>query len=435
MKRMVWVLFTMVGGMVWLSRLVAAESGGPVHAPVWQSLPPGQIVSENSPNGALGPTTRYSGNGSQIITVYTKQITNVTDNDPYYSISTDNGISWSTPAAVYTSSGLNSVQVTAEFNNNTPYAVWVEALNDGNQNLLVAGKTGSSFAAPVIISQTAAPGFPMLDPEIATNRSELHVVWAQDFPTLIRHARSIDNGQTWLVTTVNPGSQVDGRLPDVVARGGIVHIVWEEDAPTGGGKTDIVYAQGSFDGNTMVWSTPIRISNDGNERFSKQPTIVLRGGGAQVAYTNLLTQVEPDPDLQNIYHTSCSNNCTDVANWSIPQIISGEFVSVNNKDPFFVVPDMAQQRTGNNTFIYFHGAPPDQSQGNEVIHGINSQDGWAQGGRDDATSPTMRSKNPSIDIQNCWIQMTYELFDGSTNQIYHMRGTLICALYLPVIRH
>jgi hypothetical protein len=95
---------------------------------------------------------------------------------------------------------------------------------------------------------------------------------------------------------------------------------------------------------------------------------------------------------------------------------------------------MAYDPVKNNTHIYFHGAALDSSNQYETVWGINRVDEWSTGGRDQATNPSQRSKNPSITIYGCWLQMAYEQYDGNLNQIYHMRGILPCEIYLPILR-
>jgi hypothetical protein len=431
MKRSTVTLFTLLLGLPILLQQIA--TAGPEDLPVWQNLPPGTLVSTNTPEGARSPIVRYSAVSSRLIIAYEGQVAGSTD--PYYTQSTNN-VTWATPKPIYSSPGVNSTQLTSAFLGTTAHAVWVE--RSGGIDTLVAAKEPWPVASPKVISDGSISGFPLItSPEIIASGSVLHVVWSEGLNLDIYYSRSTDGGNNWSVaqgvnTSIEPSQQ-----PDIaVDQSGKLHVVWEEQV-SGSTAFHIYYAQGTLSGSTVSWSAPLPIFTGTTTNSGRLPQIISKNNQIQVAFTNVIAT-----NQQAVLYKECSANCTALPSWSAASSISGEYVGENTAISFFLHSDMVYDSPAQTTYVYFHGYKPDVDT-TEIILGVNSCDSWAASVRDELRMSPLRAIYPSITVgQNTagdgLIQLAYEGINAASNhQIYHMWGTAQCqrfsnpTVYMP----
>lgn len=413
--------------ILWSRQSATAETDALMDKPVWQDPPPpGVLISVSQPQYKAGlPTIRYSADGSQLVIVYDKQVSdNDGDSDPYYVLSTNNGATWSAPQAIYSSPALTSKEVSVAFRGNIAHATWIERSSTNVETLVTAAQPWPA-TIPGILSQS---NFGIFQPYIINAGNDLHVVWSEGLPPAIRHKWSANGGQTWSAAT-GPAPVFSSFEPKVaVGQNGVtLHVVWK--AQESNTSRRIFYAQGTRSGNTYTWSTPIQISAIGDN--ASHPNIVVQNGRVEVVYSRR----GATRNQQDMWRTICLSQCTIAANWSIPANISGQLVGTNDNSPFDIVSDMAYAPSIRTTFVYFHGTQPAIND-NEVIWGVNSCDGWSASTRDQVTEFTYQSLKPSIAIDRTSIQLVYEYKVGNNTQIYHRRGTVVCPakVFMPIMR-
>lgn len=413
----------LVVGLALLQGPAAARPPAPTTPPDWETDPPGILISVGANNGAKGPTIQHTTDGTAVLIAYNQEGESGFDRDPYYSRSSDGGLTWSAPAFIYQSQGVDSVQVTLALDpaNGVAHAAWVE-----DMALVYANETGwPNTAVPISSPNPPGASDPML---IASAAGQLDLVWAEDEGQNpdIRFARSLDGGATWPIQETVATTTASSLTPDVVVdEQGLIHVVWQESVPPN--MTNILYSQGAAAGLNVNWSAPAAITGDLTS--VRQPRILTVGNELHVTYTTFT-----EGNQQWIHHIVCATQCSDPANWQdVGNPISGQAMGANASDPYEVASSLAYANEC--LYVYFHGTEPNSAYpDNEVIAGVNSCDNWSANGRDRVTDPQARAIFPSIGILGDRLFLTYEWVNGSDHQVYLMRADLPPDyLYLPVV--
>lgn len=401
--------------------------------PTWEFVP-GTYVSTNSSNGANQPHMASAENSSDVLIAYNHWTGPGTDRDPYFSESSNDGASWSTPAPIFTSAGIDSVQVNVSYDaNSVAHAVWLEAA-PGNFQLKYAREDQWPGTATTIATALVT----IADPKIVVSDSALHIIWAQKNlpadPVDIYHAVSTDNGNNWTTTGfigfAEPGIALAPEA--AVDTSGNLHIVWEESNPP---SAEVRYAFGTVNGATVSWSIPIAIASPPDITEAREPAVAVDGSTVHVTFTN--RQTVGQDVFQWAYYANCVMPCNLLGRWNSAQSISGTSLTVNALNPFFLIPSITV--SDNCVYIYFHGVNPGDD--NELIWGLNSCDGWSESARDQVTATNMRAIFPNIIIVGEEIFLTYEFVNPDSptppNQIYFLRGDLSedIVVLLPIIQH
>jgi hypothetical protein len=404
---------------------VPTEPAAPEGSPNWSDLAAELTNSTNTPNGATLPFVESAPNGKTIIVAYIKRITSETDSDPFFVRSTNNGQTWSAPAPIHQSAGINAFHAFVEYDaNNAAHAVWIE-----NENQLAYKKeTAWGSGSFTKISE----GLIAVDtPQIfATGNGTLDLIWTQNNGANpnVYHARS-NNGNTatptWPIKGLIQATAGESKNPSLaVDASGNIHVVWEEQDPLAPTTADIYYVRGSVSGSTVTWSSPIQISDKSAPTNAREPDLIVEGNTIHVIYTDRV-----DENTQFIHHIECDSNCTTLAGWNSDGNVSGQKVGANTSDPFDVISTLTQ--FGGCTLVYFHGTVSGLPDKNETIWGVNNCEGWTAN-RDQVTTTDVRSINPNITVQNdWWVYLVYEEV-GATHQIRFVRNKP--GLYLPVIQ-
>ncbi|MGD2050384.1 MAG: hypothetical protein PVH03_12845, partial [Chloroflexota bacterium] len=111
-----------------VSQIMAAPDEGTVKtsyspsAPLWE-FPPGELISLAGDS----PVMAYSPNGGQLIIAYNHWVTDEDNRDPYYSLSTNHGQSWTGLAPIHADPDANAGFVDLAFDvNNQAHSIWVD---------------------------------------------------------------------------------------------------------------------------------------------------------------------------------------------------------------------------------------------------------------------------------------------------------------------
>ena len=394
------------------------------HAPDWGAAK--RISDTNAPNLAERPFIDASPNGDKLIIVYNRQMSSTNfDTDPYFSRSTNDGQTWTSPAPIHTSLGVanKSVQVNLEIDaNDVGHAVWVEKINIiyyskepnwGNDNPVEIHTANIGVGGTVANPQIVASGNNTLDIIWTVQENSLPQIW---------HARSTNGGASWS-NGVQITNGIQAFFPHIVVdETNNLHIVWEDTDPADLQITHIGYMKGTSSGNSVNWSNAIKIADVTNDdpttsKIARRPKILTDGNHLHVAFT-----AYHDDETQWIHYVSCTRNCTNAQNWPTSENISINTLGVNSNAPKYLVSDIALSR--NCVYVYFHGIDDVQAN-NEIVLGTNKCDAWS--GRDNQiTNPQAQSLHASLALTPGWIHLVYDEraggTSGTTRQIYYLRG-------------
>lgn len=399
-------------------------------------LPPGTVVSGT--NNGDTPVISRAPNGELMIVYNRWNGDTPAQTNGYYSISNNNGLSWSTPAVISATTNVRNFITVTYDHQSKAHAVWVEASptpTPTKYSVLYASRpTGGSWSTPVVISSISNFVVPITHAEIIESQPNvLHILW--DEPVSMKtdrslwHIRSTNGGTSWgTPTRVVPASIEPERTPAVAADSlGNLHVVWEQQ--TIGGGFDVYYSRLTA-GNT-VWSARVNLSGGtlvGENAF--QPDIEISRQYVNVAILYRLSTTN-----QIVYLRKCliTQPCTSTQQWSSLREI-GQFVAVNASDPFNIIPKMVY--SDKVLLNYYHGIT-NSTNNRELLWESSDCENWASSF---LTPITARSINPTVTAHDFTVYLAYErVVEASppspTHQIYFMSGPVGCAKgNLPIIR-
>ncbi|HUM69985.1 MAG TPA: hypothetical protein PLK31_14210 [Chloroflexota bacterium] len=261
------------------------------------------------------------------------------------------------------------------------------------------------------------------------------MVWAEDNVGAglleIYYRFSTNGGTSWSANNlVSQQFNVSVKPDMTIGADGRVHLVWQRGIPPF--PQHIMYSQGTVSGNSVIWTTPIPISDVSGAQRALTPQLVVDGNTVYVAYTDW-RQDSPvsEHDEQYVHYVRCATGCTNIANWqSISNPVSGAQLEERSINPFSVKSTLA--RMGGCTYVYFHGVPPGLT--NEQIFGVNSCSNWSAGGRDTVTPANEAAISPQMVPHNNWfLYMVYEKVGNTGGRtVWFVRNDP--AVYLPIIR-
>lgn len=421
----------------------------PPTAPDWQLSPPGKLLSSGAP-GAQSPDLAIRPGGSEMMVVYDHWVTSNNNKDPYFTLSTNNGTTWSAPQPIHTSSNVDSFDVNVAYGTDgRAHAVWVnndEAVPNATGQLLYSRRVGGSWSGtPVTLSSITSPLPIIAEPDIAaTGTSTIDIVWSEGNPfgggsnPNIWYIRSIDGGQTWGTkarVALHPGSS---RLPTLaVTNDGLRHVAWAQNVEAGEGNTVIHYAQGVPSGTAITWTPAITLSVDiPVETYSStQPKLVAYGNDLYLTFTRseIVNQGTGDR-IQWVVYMHCDSGCDSIANWSQAIIASGEDypVEVTEQTPFDLISSPVY--AGGCPFAFYHGATS-ATFFREVVWDVNGCDSWYVRGQDMVTNESTRVINPSAAAKGNEVHLVYEWVDTAQvqgNQIYWTFGKVPSRIFMPI---
>lgn len=162
--------------------------------------------------------------------------------------------------------GIDPDFVFDEVNNNLVHVVWSQGSNCNNaifncdfQSLQYRrcniSDNINTCEAPKLVAQTSAANESMINPKIAHDGTDLHVIWQvvddnQQTPDIFRYRRSTNIGDSWSAITEIP-ALAGGQDTNLLYNNGRLHIVWDEaDAITG--QREISYFRDTNDDDDQI---------------------------------------------------------------------------------------------------------------------------------------------------------------------------------------
>jgi hypothetical protein len=305
------------GGTTWSTPVTLSDAGGTALAP--------QLVTDGTTITAVW----YRGDGSN------RRIQSAS--------STDGGTTWDTPVTL-SDAGQDAVAPQLVTDGTTITAVWQR--NDGSDYRIQSASStdgGTTWSTPVTLSDAATNAS---DAQLVTDGTTITAVWYGDDGTnyLVETASSPNGGITWSTPVTVSGAGQDAFEPRLVTNGTTITTVWYR---FDGSKYRIQGAS-STDGGT-IWSTPVTISEPGQDAFKPQP--VTDGTTITVAWEL--------SDGNTIIHTASSTD--GGTTWSTPVAISD--IATNGSSPQLVtngttVTVMWNSRDGTNYRVQASSSTP-----------------------------------------------------------------------------
>lgn len=408
-----WVIFAAIVVAGVLSLLVgilgsaAADYSVSVASFPWDSP---QHMSTTSSKGAFIPVIRADKTGRLVLMYNHVKGSGVAN--PYYRQSTDGGLTWSAPTAVY-NSPTSSFQVAfALDSSDVAHAAWRT-----QTEIWYAGESQWPNNAILVSS----PGQLVFSPDIAVSGDNtLHAVWTQQ-DNRAYHAFSVNGGANWTVSPALTQGTSKSDVPAVaVDLNNKVHAVWEERIWDGAKFLyEIQYKKGSLSGSVVNWdSTATKLSGTVSE--ARMPSIHAEGNTIHVAFAR-----RDSDDEQYAYYV----RFTPGSGWSTPlEVTQADPVTMNTNIPFVLAPTL--DVCGGAVHIYFHGAIAANHK--ERIMAVSSDDGWS--GRVHVTNGQTRAIRPSLICVKGILHVAFEeiVQPNIDHQVYYT-ADLANTHYLPFV--
>jgi hypothetical protein len=424
MKR-VNVFLGLVMGVVMLALLFAGGGRLMAETAVIQNAPPGwtepKPISGNIGNAKRPTLQADPSQPGRLMAIFISHQTEgeVRALNPYVTISTNYGQSWSAPAPIR-QSAQESKQIRFVFDNQgVAHAVWREG-----DTLTTLAYANSSNWSTTYRNLTTAVNPGVNSPSVTTFGDNIHVAWSAaninsadpiEQELNIYYLRSSNRGASWQATPTALTIEGTAQAPNIVADpSGNLHLVWQQRNPIfdpGTGEPisfnfEVYYRKGSVTGGSVVWSPRISLSslvNPGIEFNAQEPRLLFSEGILKMAFTVI---IEPEVGYreQYIYLTTCASNCQQIESWTNLDNISGPEMFVNI-EPVNLAASLTQQ--GDCTYIFFDGATEDNLEQNEQIWQQNGCIGW-NAPRMAITEVITRALRPSADTLNEWTYLVYE---------------------------
>ncbi len=227
----------------------------------------------------------------------------------YYSNSTNNGVSWSSPVNISNTSESSSYPSIAVDSYNNLHVVWEEAYPYGPEGLvnpeIYYSKYTTSWSPSINISNNFANSE---SPSIAIDLDNyLHVTWHENYNTSSRGIYYSKYTTSWSppINISNTGGY-SYNSSIIIDLHNYVHVVWHD---TSSGATEIYYSK-----YTTSWSIPVNISN--NFGYSRVPSIAVDSDN----YLYVVWEDDTSGNLE-IYYSEYSTS------WSAPKNISNTLTS------------------------------------------------------------------------------------------------------------
>jgi len=268
------------------------------------------------------------------------------EDEIFFSKSTDNGVTWSTPVDISFTEGASYSPDIAVDSSGNMHVVWYDN-SSGNWEILYtrSDDEGSIWTIPKNISNnTGASKKPSI---IADKLNHLHIVW-QDETTgnsEIFYTQSLDGGVTW--STKKDISNNGGASRNaVIASDNLnnLHVAWDDDSL---GNSEILYSKSINNGAS--WTTAKDISNNG--QYSYKPSIAVDSNN-----NIYLSWMDNTPGNWEILVTRSSDNG---ANWTTVKDVSNTpgdslnpFISIDSTNTIHLLWQDNYQTSGYNDLFY-----------------------------------------------------------------------------------
>ncbi|MDA0242653.1 MAG: sialidase family protein [Chloroflexi bacterium] len=391
------------------------------------------------------PTLAQAPNGQLMVSFNQWVAGNAENSDPYYSISANNGQTWTTPAPIATLANTKSITAITYDSNNVAHAVWSET-QLGTTKVFYANRQTGSWSAPL---ELASAPFASQGVDIVASRpGVVDVIWDIDYgpPTdgLIQHKRFTLSGGTWTggtTLTVNDTFTTFGLVPAIAAdSNGNLHAVWQ-------GQFDAQIYYSRLNVGAGAWTQPsFLVSTDILSGKSYEPDVAVYNNTVYVGIS-YRQDGTIGTTFQAVFERHCGNatgatSCLAPTGWSPIRNISGSFLKVTANDPFYIAPQFALMQAGQyrqaNLFVHYHGFIPG-GEGNEMVWRTDACSEWAGSLPAQLTASNERSINPSGQVRVSGSIVTahtaYEGVSLASRAIYYVQSSSNCGqIFLPLIQ-
>ncbi len=421
---LVWlaILLISAGGYAATSREAAGETASPAGTKLTGTGRKGQ-----------SPAIARSTSSGEVMVVYNSWSTNKNKKDAYYTVSKDGGATWSTPAPIISGGTPNgdSLSLDVVYEGTRAHAAWVEILEVSPSNyeyqVYYANWNGTSWSAPQGLLSPAAI-LPINQVVLAsTGANKITVLWDQNPGSgpIVKQREGTAGSPNWTFGAATNAFTPSAPLLAMAATSdssGNLHLVWEQQAISGG--SDVFYRkrigstwQGSFQ---LTTAAPLAGQ-------AHQPKLIT---SASTVYVVMSSR---DADKkQEVYLRTCSLStaCTSAGQWTAQKQISGQVVGANAQDPFFVFPNVVMKN--GKLIVLYHGIASWQQNQNEMVW-WNSEicSSWENSSPQNYTAESYRGINPGVVLIGSNLGVVYE--EGESNQIYFMKTTADCRIFLPSV--
>ena len=356
----------------------------------------------------------------------------IQDNDPYYTSSSDNGVTWMAPQVIRTDASTFVVDkvVIAVGTSGIVHAAWVERDPvDERYDLLYSSNSGSGWA-PAQTVESVGENFVIDQPSIVLEGGQVHLVWAST--GTIRYSKRASG--TWATPIEIEDSS--SELPEIaIDSAGTLHVVFLQSRDTLVAR----YSQ-STDGGAS-WSPDISLSSSG--RDLNDVDIDVNGTDVHIVYgaANVVGSViDPIASTQTVrpFHRRCTGSCTTAASWTTESLVSGFEAGNVPADAVLLVPSVTVTDNGE-ALVFFHGVLAENTNFEQVLG--NCFDPNTSFGKSFKlpTSFTERMIKPQVVYDNGAMHMVYEQIRGQASsatfqQIHYAQLDVSCYdMFLPLI--
>ena len=240
-------------------------------------------------------------------------------NQIFFTMSHDQGITWSTTTNLSNDSGSATHSRIIVYGKNI-FVSWTDTTSGHSQVLYIESHDGGkTFGIPINISQSTGIAD---DPTIINRDSNVYVVWEDNslgtFQVMFRVSN--DNGSTFNAPVNLSHGAGNASSPVMTAhgKGGDVNVVWEDN--TGGNYQIIV---GSSNDGGITWTTPFNISHDSG--VATNPIVVARGNNT--GKNVFVAWQDTTPGNSQIFTATSNNNGKT---WNNPINVSNDSSSAIN---------------------------------------------------------------------------------------------------------
>lgn len=235
-------------------------------------------------------------------------------NDIWYSSSSDEGTTWTTPENVSFNPKTNSIKPSIAIDSaDNPYVTW-EEIEGGNHAIQYTRRFATDWYASQVVSRSTAQGISAYNPAIALDYLDLpSVVWEQDINgrKSIYISKNTNNADPTAWDTSKNISNINSKIcknPKITSDNmGIYHAVWEVFG-------DGIYYSKVLDIPTNTWSTPEKISQTQSSRIYKNPSMYKDtiGNGVHVTWESNI-----ENSLYSIYHIRKNGIAVPIVNRTV----------------------------------------------------------------------------------------------------------------------